>query len=410
MRRSTFKILFYVKKGGVKKNGNGTIMGRITIDGAQTQFSTKMELPPEQWNIDKGKAAGSSAKAVNINRQLDAIRSQITILYNQEMTITGYCTPEKLKNQILGVEEKTHTLLVYFDKFLEHYKLKVGINTTWTTYTKYVLTRNKFEEFLIQKYNIKDIVLKELSLSMPQEFYLFLRTNKSANNDAMKHLQRLRAVLNFVKTTGYSDFIDPYLNFKMSFEKTNREYLERNEIESILNKKFISERLNRVRDIFIFSCYTGISFADILELKTENICLAFDQNLWIMGKRKKTGEKFNIRLLDIPKEIIDKYSKSRKGHKLLPCITNQKMNEYLKEIAALCGINKNLTFHVARHSFATLCLTEGVPIESVSKMLGHTDIKTTQIYARIIDQKLSSDMDNLALKLNQKETKEKKVS
>lgn len=405
MRRSTFKILFYVKKSGLKKNGHATIMGRITIDGAQTQFSTKMELSPEQWNIDKGKATGSSANAVNINRQLDAIRSQLTVLYNQEMATSGHCTPEKLKNQILGVEGKVHTLLVYFDKFLEHYKLKVGTSTTWTTYTKYLLTRNKFEDFLHAKYNIKDLILKELSLSMPQEFYLFLRTNKSANNDAMKHLQRLRAVLNFVKTMGYSDFIDPYLNFKMSFEKTNREYLEKDEIESILNKKFISDRLNKVRDIFIFSCYTGMSYADIMELKSENIRLAFDKNLWIMGERKKTGEKFNIRLLDIPKEIIEKYSKARQGNKLLPCITNQKMNEYLKEIAALCGINKNLTFHVARHSFATLCLTEGVPIESVSKMLGHADIKTTQIYARIVDQKLSQDMDNLALRLNRKERK-----
>jgi len=407
MKRSTFKILFYLKSN-LKKNGNGVIMGRITVDGEQTQFSTKLEILPEQWNTTTGKACGSGSAIANINRQLDLVRSNITVYYNQLMTSQGYATPQKLKNMILGVEGKEHTIIYYFEKHNEQYKLKVGTSTTWTTYTKYELTKNRLIEFLDKKYNVKDILLREFSTALLQDFYLFLRSaHGSGNNNAMKNLQRLRAVFKYIFTTGYDEFRDPYLGFKMSFEKHSREYLEKKEIDIIYNKKFASKSLERVRDIFIFSCYTGLSYSDIADLKTENIRMAFDNNLWIMGERNKTKVKFNVRLLDIPKDIISKYSKKCNNGNLLPCITNQKMNEYLKEIAQICGINKNITFHVARHTFATLCLTEGVPIESVSKMLGHTDIRTTQIYARIIDQKLSNDMENLALKLNKKEQKEK---
>lgn len=411
MKRSTFKILFYLKKSNLKKNGKAAIMGRITIDGEQTQFSTKLEVLPTQWNTNTNKVTGNNPNSANINRQLDSIRSNLTVLYNKQMAAVGYVTPENLKKVMFGANDKEHTILTYFKKFNEQYKLKVGTNTTWTTYTKYELTKNRLEEFLKKKYKMNDILLRELNTDFLQQFYIFLRKEyNSGNNNAMKNMQRLRAVYNYIKTTGYNQFNDPYLGFKMSFEKHSREYLEKEEIESIWNKTFTSKSIERVRDIFIFSCYTGLSYSDISDLTEDNIKLAFDNKIWIMGKRQKTGVKYNVRLLDIPKMILEKYSKSKKDGKLLPCITNQKINEYLKEIAGLCGIDKNITFHVARHTFATLCLTEGVPIESVSKMLGHTDIRTTQIYARIIDQKLSSDMENLALKLNKKVKQKEEVS
>lgn len=353
MRRSTFKILFYLKKGNLtKKNGNAAIMARITIDGELAQFSAKLEILPELWNNTLGKAIGSSANSHKINRQLDLIRSNLTVHYNTQMATVGYCTPTKLKNLILGVEEKEHTILSYFEKHNEQYKLNVGVTTTWTTYTKYELTRKRLEEFFQKKYSLKDMLLREFTTLILQEFYLFLRTeHNSGNNNAMKNMQRLRAIFKYVLTTGYNDFIDPYLGFKMSFEKHSREYLEKDEIDIIYKKKFKSKSLERVRDIFVFSCYTGLSYGDIVDLKEENIRIAFDKNLWIMGERNKTGVKFNVRLLDIAKEIIDKYaSKRKKGDPLLPCITNQKMNEYLKEIAELCNINKTITCHKVRHT------------------------------------------------------------
>lgn len=337
MRRSTFSILFYVKKSGLKKNGNGVIMARITIDGEQTQFSTKMEILPDLWNNQLGKVGGYSASTSQINRQLDFIRSTLTVHYNKQMTTVGYCTPLKLKNLILGVEDKTHTILSYFQRHNDLYRLKVGVTTTQATYSKYKLTRARFEEFIMEKYKMKDMVLREVTTAILQEFYIFLRSEgNSANNNAMKHLQRLRTVFKYIMTTGFTDFVDPFLGFKMSFEKRSREFLEREEIEKIYNMKFESKSLEKVRDVFIFSCFSGLSYADIVELKAENIRLAFDNNLWIMGERKKTGIKFNVRLLDTAKEIIDKYSKGKhKDAPLLPCISNQKMNEYLKETAAI---------------------------------------------------------------------------
>lgn len=375
MRRSTFKILFYVKKSGLKKNGNGVIMGRITIDGEQTQFSTKLEMLPEHWNSDSGKAIINTPNSSDINKQLANIKSSLTVFYNKQMTLVGYATPDKLKRILLGTEEKNHTIISYFEKFNQQYKLQVGTTTTRTTYTKYELTKKRLEEFLNKKYKISDIQLKEITTATLQEFYLFLRKDhNSGNNNAMKNLQRLRSVFNYIKSTGYDDFIDPYLGFKMNFEKHARNYLDQSEIDTIHHKIFAFDSLDRVRDIFIFSCYTGLSYSDISDLTEDNIKLAFDDNLWIMGKRNKTGVKYNVKLFDIPLQIIEKYSSSRKNGKLLPCISNQKTNEYLKNIAELCGIKKNLTFHCGRHKenfyrllisqLCTICFSIGNDLET----------------------------------------------
>ncbi len=400
--RSTFSTLFYLKRNEPRKNGNVVIMVRITIDGNCVQFSSKLDVRPSLWDNKDGKALGKSMEAQKINRFLDAMRSKIAQHYNHLMEIDGYATPEKVKNLLLGIIEKEKTIISYFEKYNEQYKLKVGTTTTWTTYTKYELTKNRLIEFLQQKHRVKDMPIKEITTVFLQDFYLFLRnTHHSGNNNAMKNLQRLRAVFNYIRNTGVT-FIDPYANFKMSFEKSDRSYLDLDEVHTIYNKEFESERLSKVRDVFIFACYTGLSYSDIHDLTEDNLKTGIDGNLWIMSKRNKTGIKFNVRLLDIPLSIIEKYIENQKDGKLLPVISNQNMNEYLHEIAELCNIKKKITCHVARHTFATLCLTEGVPIESVSKMLGHSNIRTTQIYARIVDHKLSNDMEALAQRLNNK--------
>ena len=403
--RSTFSTLFYLKRNEPKKNGNVVIMVRITVDGECTQFSSKLEIHPNLWDDKIRKAKGSTANAVNLNRTLDTIRANVAKYYTHLMEVNGYATPTKIKNLILGIEDKEKTIISYFEKFNEQYKLKVGNTTTWTTYTKYELTKNRLIDFLKQNRGVKDIPIREINTIFLQDFYLFLRkAHKSGNNNAMKNMQRLRAVFNYIKNTGIS-FTDPYGNFKMSFEKSDRSYLTQEEIDILLNKKFASDRLEKVKDVFLFSCYTGISFSDIYDLTKENLKNGVDNNLWIMSQRNKTGIKFNVRLLDIPLMILDKYEGKQENGKLLPVISNQNTNEYLHEIAELCNIKKKITFHVARHTFATLCLTEGMPIESISKMLGHSNITTTQIYARIIDQKLSNDMENFAQKMNRRNSK-----
>lgn len=374
-------------------------MGRITIDGERSQFSTKLEINPTVWDNKSGKVKGNNAKAVSINNALANFRGKATMHYNKLMDVNGYAHPEKIKNALFGLEEKSKTIMYYFNKFNEQYKSKVGAVVTRTTYLRYELAQKRLGEFMEETRKVKDMPYREITTVFLQDFYLFLRNKyKSGNNNAMKTIQHVRAVFFYIKNTG-EHFADPFANFKISFEKIERSYLTKEELEILYNKKFGSERLERVRDIFLFCCYSGLSYSDLYNLTKEEIKTGIDGNLWIMDTRNKTGVPYKVRLLDIPVAILKKYEHLQKDGKLLPVISNQKMNEYLLEIANLCGINKKITCHTARHSFATLCLTEGMSIESVSKLLGHTKIKTTQIYARIIDRKLSDDMDQLAKRL-----------
>ena len=317
------------------------------------------------------------------------------------MNVKGYALPEQIRNAFLGLEEKEKTLISYFSQFNDQYKQKVGTTATQKTYTRYELTKQRLIDFMKSKYHVSDIQVRELNTVFIENFYLYLRnTSDISNNIAMKFIQRFRTVLNYARNTGL-DFIDPFANYKFNFDRVDRGYLEQTEIDCIWNKRFTSKRLEQVRDMFIFSTYTGLSYIDLCNLTQDNIKTGFDSKLWIMTKREKTGIDSNIPLLEIPRQILKKYEGTFKDGKLLPVISNQKMNDYLGEIAQICEIKKKITFHVARHSFATeICITQGVPIESVSKMLGHTNIKTTQIYARVVDRKISHDMAVLERKIN----------
>ncbi len=400
MRRSTFKILFYIKRSNPKKNGRVAIMGRITIDGKRSQFSTKLEIYPDEWNNELGKSIGNSTEATAINSMLDKIRGKIVTYYYKLMDIDGYASPDKIKNILLGFEEKGKTIIYYFDKFNEQYRSKVGVTVRRTTYLRYELVKKRLSEFMEKTYKVKDMPYREITTVFIQNFYQFLRSKyKSGNNNAMKTIQHLRAIFFYIKNSG-EYFPDPFANFKISFEKKERSFLTKAELIALYNKKLPSERLERVRDIFLFCSYTGLSYSDLQNLTKEKIRTNIDGHLWIMATRNKTGIPYKVRLLDIPIAILKKYEYLQEYGELLPIISNQKMNEYLSEITNICGINKRITSHCARHTFGTLCLTEGMSIESVSKLLGHTKIKTTQIYAQITDQKLSNEMDKLAKKLN----------
>lgn len=402
--KSTFRTLFYLRKNQPKSNGMYPIMLRITINSKVTQFSTKIDIHPNQWDAKAGKAKGRTEEIAEINRKLTNLSSRIDKAYNKRMEENGYALPEEIKNDLLGTDTAHKTLIYYFTKHNEQYQQKVGKNTTYTTYKRYELVKTRLIEFLSEKYNLTDISIREMNTILLEDFYLYLRNKSEINNNtAMKFLQRLRRVINFI-IKGHGETIpDPFINFKFHYDEVEREILTLDEINTIYTKVFASKRLSQVRDIFIFSCFTGLSYIDVFNLAESNIQQAFDQSLWIMTKRSKTGVKVNVRLLDIPYKILEKYKGKQKNGKVLPVITNQKMNDYLKEIAAICNIDKTLTFHIARHSFATsIALSNGVPIESVSKMLGHKDIKTTQIYAKITDLKVSKDMEDLSKRINMK--------
>lgn len=404
--RSTFKILFYIKKNAIKSNGKAPVMARITLNGEIVQFSVKCEIDPVEWNPKAGKAIGRSASAIKLNGLLDNVRANLTQHYRDISDRDASVTAEKVRNAFLGLNAREDSLLDLFDHHVENLKAQVGKDVSRDTYMKYLRTRTRLYDFMKYKYNISDINLKEINHSFLCDFEVYLKTiHNCGQNTTVKFMQRFKSIILIAKSNGWIK-ADPFATYKLHFEKSEREYLTEPELEAIIKKQFPIKRLEVVRDIFIFSCFTGLAYVDVFNLREGNVRTTFDESLWIIGKRVKTGVTYRVPLLEIPLMIINKYKDTLPNDEVLPIISNQKMNSYLKEIAAVCGVDKNLSFHVARHTFATtVTLSKGVSIESVSKMLGHTNIKTTQIYARITDNKISEDMTNLAGKLKGLETK-----
>ena len=400
--KSTFKVLFYLKKGSEKKNGEVMIMARITIDGKQCQFSTKQSIQPDNWSIAAGKAKGRDAG--RINALLDDIRSSLNTIYHEMQRRDNYVTAEKVKNEFLGHSESHETILSLFQKHNDDVKQLVGISKTIATYRKYEVTRRHLAEFIQSKYNVSDISIKEISPMFITDFELYLRTAcKCGYNTTAKFMQFFKRIIIIARNNGIL-VGDPFASYKIRLEKVDRGYLTEDEIKIILKKKMVSERLEHVRDLFVFSCFCGLAYSDVANLRQENIQKSFDGNLWIITRRKKTNTESNIRLLDVPKCIIEKYKGlARDGH-VFPVPSNGSCNKILKDIGRQCGFKVRLTYHVARHTNATtVLLSHGVPIETVSRLLGHTNIKTTQIYAKITAQKISQDMETLSHKLEDME-------
>lgn len=280
-------------------------------------------------------------------------------------------------------------------------KKLIGISKSAATYAKYDRCMRRLEEFMQTKYRIKDIALKEISHVFITDFENYLRTESGCNeNTTAKFMQTFRMIVIVAKNNGWI-FTDPFVNYKIRLKRVDRGYLTEHELQKILKKNFTCTRLEQVRDVFIFACFTGLAYIDVRNLTKENIRISFDGKPWIMTSRQKTDTAVNVPLLKVPQSILKKYEGKLPHGLLLPVLSNQKLNSYLKEIGDLCGIGKNITFHCARHTFATtMTLAKGVPIESVSKMLGHTNIQTTQIYARITSDKISRDMQPFPGKLD----------
>ena len=255
---------------------------------------------------------------------------------------------------------------------------------------RYETSLKHTKDFLLWKYNLTDINIEKIDYAFIMEYEFYLRSErKCANNTAVKYIKNFHKIINQCLANGWLSK-DPFVNYKAKIKEVIREFLTEKEVEEIINKEFVSQRLELVRDIFVFSCFTGLAYIDVKQLTKDNISLGIDGDKWIFKNRQKTDTASKIPLLPMAQEVIDKYANHpvcKNENRLLPILTNQKMNAYLKEIADVCGIKKELTFHIARHTFATtVTLSNGVPIETVSKMLGHTNLKTTQHYAKILDK------------------------
>lgn len=408
---NTFSILFWADQNNTSDD-QALLYARITVDGKRVNISLKRKLAIALWDAKKKRAKGTSTEAKQINLYLDQTHSQLFQLY-QDLKFKGeLITAQLIKANYNGEVETSKTLV----QLIDYHTGKIKGTLAKGTVINFGITENYIKRFLGKERKTSDIFLKQLDYKFICDFETFLHTYwpkghpKMLNhNTVMKHIQRLRKMVTLAFHMEWLEK-DPFVRWKPTWDKREREFLPENELSNLENYYFPIERLERVRDLFVFSCYTGISYVDIIKLTPDNVSKGIDGNNWIITNRQKTKATVKVPLLDKAEELISKYD----GHPmtqvtrtLFPTITNEKLNLYLKEVADACGIKKNLTFHMARHTFATtVTLANGVPIETVSKLLGHTKITTTQIYARVIERKVSNDMEQLRNHLNSKKSQD----
>jgi len=400
MMKSIFRVVFYLRSNYVNKEGKTSVMLRIYLNNERLSLgSTGISVKSSQWDKEKERIKGRTTEALNTNLQLDNISSGLQSIFRR-IEMSDVVSLERIKSEFLGKKEEIDTLMQLFEKHNGDVAKQVGVSVGKATLQKYNVCKRHFSEFLEKQYKRSDLKLTELTYVVIREFDLYLRTEVGQNpNTATKTMKTFKTITLLGQKMGVL-LHDPFMNHRFHIEPVNRGFLTDEEILLIAHKQINIPRLELIRDIFIFSCFTGLAYIDVSNLTPDHIVTLGDKQ-WIMTQRQKTSVETNVLLLDIPKAIIAKYGgKTYRNGKLFPMLTNQKTNSYLKEIADICGIKKNLTFHLARHTFATMSLSKGVPMESVSNMLGHTNIRTTQIYARITNKKIEHDMEELADKLH----------
>ncbi|MCC8358362.1 site-specific integrase [Salinimicrobium sediminilitoris] len=403
----TFSILFWINNSRAK-DGLAEIYARIVVNRQRANISLKTKVNPEHWDKSKGRLRTKDKDSIQVNGFIAQTRTQIFQCYMDLKASGTIFTAQSLKARFLG-EDKDHTSM---SELIAYHNEKMQPILHYDTMRHFKTSQNYIMEFIQKEYQSSDVFLKDLDYSFIIGFESFLRSYKPkhyqakiGNNTIMKHIQRLRKMIRMAFHMEWMEK-DPFIKFKPKLIKKERDFLTETEMERLENLSCSIPRLTNVKDLFLFSCFTGIAYGDIMLLTKKNIVEGEDGNLWIITSRKKTSTPVKVPLLPEALGIIEKYKKDYRTsitNTLLPVLSNQKINSYLKEIAYLCKIKKHLTFHMARHTFATtVTLTNGVPLETVSKLLGHTKLTTTQIYARVIEKKVSEDMNELKVKMQKK--------
>jgi site-specific recombinase XerD len=404
--RSTFGLLFYLNTGKTKKSGKCPVMGRISVDGKNTAFGTGLDIFPTDWNAKSGIVTGKSKDCISINKQIENFKTEISTHYKTMLESKGFVTAEMLKNALRGIGTSQNTVMQEFSLFLEDKKKSIGIRIREQSYRLYENGYQCFKMFLKDKLGVADIPFGKLDISLIEDYAYYMKIDKKMT--AWSVITFLKPLRSTVKRALNKGLIrqNPFLDYVQEKASYKIKWLSNSEIERLINVEIKRPSANFIRDMFLFSVFTGISFIDLKNLKDSNIKQQDDGNKWIVFNRQKTGTASYIPLLDIPQKILEKYLNSKfagKDGKVFKIGTLANFNVHLKVIAKAAEIDKALSFHVGRHSFGTsICLTNGVPIESVSKMMGHKSIKTTQIYAKITRTKLNEDMTNLEKRIEGK--------
>lgn len=397
---STLAVIFFTRSNR-KDLTKLAIYARITVNGKRTEISLKRYISVYDWDTSKGRVRGHSGPARQLNTYLDEVYGLVLDAHRQLLQEHILITSQAIKARFLGEDDHQKTLRELMDYHNSSMVrvLKPGTMKNYFTTERYLI------RFIGETASNKDIYLKQLNYRFIIDFEQYIRNFKPkkkrrtcTNNGTMKHLERLRKMVNLAVKMEWLEK-DPFHKFQLKFEKSERNFLTERELDFLEETTFSSPGIELVKDIFIFACYTGLSYIDLKELSIKQLVKGINGHLWICTKRAKTNEAVKIPLLPKAREILEKYTGKKEREvtdRLLPVYSNQKTNLYLKRIAKACKIHKSITFHVARHTFATtVTLSNGVPIETVSKLLGHTKLSTTQIYARVLQKKVGEDMEHL---------------
>lgn len=401
---STLNVKFLIRKNRSNSKDEAPIYIRISIDAERVEISTGRFINPDNWDSRSSKAIGKKKGNIQINKYLEAIKNSIYDHHTEMVKNGELLSAKRLKSRFLGLNENQKTLLQVFEYHNQQMKALLGSTYAAATIKRYDTTIEHVRNFLKYQYQVQDLLLQHIKYSFISDFEHYFKVVRKCNhNTTIKYLKNVRKVINLAIKNEWLEK-DPFVKFQAKIIEVKRDFITKEELQKLEDLKLSFPRLDVVRDIFVFACYSGLAYVDVSNLTKNNIRLGIDGNLWILTERTKTKSQSNIPLLPKAHDMIKKYSghpnKKTEDH-IFPKFSNQKMNAYLKEIADLASIDKNLTFHIARHTFATtVTLANGVPIESISSMLGHKSIRTTQIYSKVVNEKVSSDMNMLKKKLS----------
>lgn len=399
----SFSILIWANKAKTDNKGYVPLYARVTVNGKRAEISLKKKINPAKWDVQNGFMRGSTEETRAVNKHIGDVKNEIWCIYTEKQKEDTGFTAEDIKHKYTGQDDIHYSLLEVFDRHNKEMEALVGKDVVAATLTKYKTIRSKVAAYIKYQYGKSDLFLDTLEFDFITGFEQYLKTVDAIDhNTTMAYIKRVKRIITISVNHKWIKQ-NPFAVFKCTTRKVERQELTDEELVSLSTKEMPVARLAEVRDCFLFSCYTGYAFVDASKLTPEHIVIGKDGELWINTSRTKTEIAANVPLLPPALAIIERYRHHEiceATNKLLPIKSNQKMNAYLKEIAIICGISKNLTTHMARHTFATtVTLANDVPIESVSAMLGHTKITTTQIYARVKEKKVSRDMQTLMAKL-----------
>lgn len=405
MKQNTFSIIFLIRKTRLTKRGEAPIQMRITANGRFIELNTQRKIEPANWNQKKERATGKTPAHQEINRYLEWLRTKAYEIQKELFDQNGYTEPVLIKEYLQGKHDVCKMFFEVFEEHNEQMSLLIGKEYNETTLRRYRLCLRYFKEMLSKETKVEDIPIKNITGEIIRKFEAFLKIEKQcAQNTVIRYMKCVKKITNLALANGWIT-INPFASVKFKEKKVIRDFLTINELNLLKDKEFEIPRLEIVRDVFLFCCFTGLAFIDVYNLKREHIIEDAKGRKWIHKQRQKTDVEFFVPLLELPLALIEKYKdhpSCKHSKKILPVFVNQKMNSYIKEIADFCGIKKHLTMHIARYTFATtVTLANNIKLENVSKMLGHTTTRMTEHYAHVLNESLANDMDKISSIISQ---------